>query len=339
MEGFLVTSLENVRYLTGFTGTAGIVLVTPQEAFFLTDSRYIIQAREQVKGCNILEHRKTLERTVELVKDKGWKKVGFEAHSLLFSQYRHFQQALPLCEWVPLDKVVEGFRMTKDAEEIKSIRGAIAIVVDTLQAIKALLRPGRVEREISVEFEYRLKRGGSEKIPFDLIVASGERSALPHGVATSKKIDRGELVIIDCGAIFQGYHSDLTRTFAIGKSDPQQEKVYRIVLDAQQKGIEAIRPGVKTHEVDAAARGVIEAAGYGEFFGHGTGHGIGLATHEDPSLSKDEGPPLEEGMVLTVEPGVYLPGWSGVRIEDMVLVTSTGGEILTASLPRQLEVL
>jgi Xaa-Pro aminopeptidase len=274
-----------------------------------------------------------------LGKDKGWGKVGFEAQSLIFSQYQKLQKGLSFPEWVPCEKAVEELRIVKDMEEIRRIQGAVAIVIEALEAIKPLLRPGAIEREVSVEFEYRLKQAGSEKIPFDLIVASGTRSALPHGVASSKEIAWGDLVTIDCGAVFQGYHSDLTRTFVVGEYDSRQEDIYRIVLEAQQIGIEAIRPGKRTHEVDAAVRGVIEDAGYGDFFGHGTGHGIGLAMHENPYLSKDEGPPLEKGMVVTVEPGIYLPDWGGVRIEDMVCVTSNGGEVLTASLPRILEVL
>lgn len=339
-EGILVTNLDNVRYLSGFTGTAGIILVTGHGAFFFTDSRYTTQAKGQVGELfEILEHRKILERAIELIPSKGIGKLGFESPSLTYAQYRQLQQALPSQELLPLEKVVEELRAVKDEGEIREIRGAIALVAEALRSIRPLLRPGIAEREVALEFESHLKRMGAEKIPFDVIVASGARSGMPHGVASSKIIQSGNLVIFDCGATFQGYNSDLTRTWIIEKSDSRQEEIYQIVLEAQKKAIESIKPGIHTHEVDAAARTVIQEAGYGEFFGHGTGHGVGLALHEEPSLSRDEGPVIREGMVVTVEPGIYLPDWGGVRIEDMILVTSEGHEVLTEHIPQDLEII
>lgn len=219
--------------------------------------------------------------------------------------------------------------MIKDEHEVKLVRESIKLLDRGFKEARGILNPGVIENDAALALEFAFKRMGAEALAFDTIIASGERGALPHGKASGKRIKKGELVVVDMGVVLNGYNSDETRTFCLGKTNAEQKKIYNIVLEAQEKAIEKIRPGVKATEVDLAARAHIEKAGYGKYFGHGTGHGVGLDVHEAPNVSPFSSDVLEEGMIVTVEPGIYIPGMGGVRIEDMVLVVKGGFEVLT----------
>jgi len=338
LDGILFSSLENIRYLCGFTGSDGAFVLTQKEAFFLTDSRYWTQADEEVKGSQIIHYKKKMEGISSLISDLKLRRIGFESTSLTFSLHQSLLKKLANeSELIPLEDEIKNLRAAKDAQELTLIRSAIDTSSDAFLHVVGMLKEGVLEGEIAREMEFFMKTHGAEALGFDIIVASGKRSALPHGRASGKRIEKGDFILIDFGSSFEGYHSDQTRTLVCGKPSSDQEKVYRLVKEAHDRAIELIRPGIPIHEVDEAARGHIRKWGYGEYFGHGLGHGIGLAVHEDPAVNADNKGLIQEGMVFTVEPGIYLPDWGGVRIEDMVLVTPLGAEILTY-LPSDLKV-
>jgi Xaa-Pro aminopeptidase len=238
---------------------------------------------------------------------------------------------------IPLEEELKNFRAEKDSKELALIRRAIDISSNAFLSLPKILKEGVLEREVALEMEFFMKRNGADAIGFDIIIASGKRSALPHGRASTKGIEKGDFILIDFGSEFQGYHSDQTRTLVCGNPSLEQQKIYRIVKEAHDRAIEKIRPGIPIGEVDTAAREYIRNQGYGDYFGHGTGHGIGLAVHEDPVVNSENKGLLQEGMVFTIEPGIYIPNWGGVRIEDMVFVTPQGAEVLTY-LPGELNV-
>ena len=339
LEGILFTSLENIRYLCGFTGSDGALILTQKEAFFLTDSRYWTQADEEVKGCRIVHYKKKIDDIVSLILEVGVGKIGFESPSLPFSFYRSFREKLGKeVELHPLEEEINDLRAIKDVQELALIRNSIDLSSKAFLYAAEILKVGIREREAAFEMEFFMKKNGAEALGFDIIIASGKRSALPHGKASDKQIEKGDFILIDFGSGFRGYHSDQTRTVVCGKPSSEQEKVYQVVKEAHDKAIEKVRPGIPIGEVDAAARDHIRSAGYGEYFGHGTGHGIGLAVHENPTVNSGNKDLVREGMVFTIEPGIYIPDRGGVRIEDMVLVTSRGAEVLTY-LPRDLRVI
>jgi Xaa-Pro aminopeptidase len=331
LDGILFTSLENIRYLCGFTGTDGASVITQKESFFLTDSRYWTQADKEVKESQIIHYKKKMDGVASLLLNLKFKRVGFESPSLTFSLYQSLLEKLSSNDTtlIPLEDQIKNLRAVKDPQELASIRTAIDISSKAFLHILEMLKEGVFEREIALDMEFFMKQNGADAIGFDIIIASGKRSALPHGKASAKKIEKGDFILIDFGSGFQGYHSDQTRTLVCGKPTLEQQKIYQIVKEAHDKAIEMVRPGIPICEVDAAARDHIRNQGYGEYFGHGTGHGIGLAVHEDPVVNFENKELLQEGMVFTVEPGIYLPDWGGVRIEDMVLVTPHGAEVLT----------
>lgn len=334
LDAILFTNLENIRYLCGFTGTDGAFLLTRKEACFLTDSRYWTQAEEEVKHSRVLHYKKKLDGIVSLLLDLRFKKVGVEGPHLPISSYQYLKKKVgDEIEFFSLEDEIKNVRAVKDAQELSLIRAAIDLSTKSFLHIMERLREGGTEREAAFEMEFFLKKNGAEGTGFDIIIASGKRSALPHGKASDKKIEKGDFVLIDFGVRFQGYHSDQTRTLVCGTPTPEQEKVHRIVREAHDKAIEAVRPGVPICEIDRVAREHIQKQGYGEYFGHGLGHGIGLAVHEDPVVNGENKGLLQEGMLFTVEPGIYLPGWGGVRVEDMVMVIPGGAEVLTY-LPR-----
>jgi Xaa-Pro aminopeptidase len=336
LDGLLFTSLENIRYLCGFTGSDGAFVLGQKESFFLTDSRYWTQSEEEVKGAKIVHYKKKTDGILSLFSDLGLKRIGFESYFLPFSLYRFLREKLSNeIELIHLENESKNLRAVKDGEELASIRKAIDIASNAFEHILKMAKVGIFEDDLAFEMEFFMKREGAEGLGFDIIIASGKRSAFPHGRAGKKRIEKGDLVLIDFGSRFQGYHSDQTRTAVCGAPSPEQKKIYQIVKDAQQRAIDKVRPGVPLREVDAAARDYIRDSGYDEYFGHGTGHGIGLAVHEDPAVNKENDDLLQEGMIITVEPGIYLPDWGGVRIEDMVRATSTGMEVLTY-LPKEL---
>ncbi|MFZ5898578.1 MAG: M24 family metallopeptidase [Bacillota bacterium] len=331
----LVTSSHNRRYLSGFTGTTGVLLIGMDDAYILTDFRYLEQVRVECPDFHVLRvERMWAERLVQVLDEFDIKVLGFESEHLTYQQYSALKEITEQAELRPTRGMVESLREIKDEEEIAAIRKAVSLVDDVFQFLTALA-PGRQEREVAVELECRMRLAGASAASFEIIVASGERSAMPHGVASEKVMREGELVVVDCGCIYQGYCSDFTRTVLLGREpEPWQAEIYDIVLKAQLAAINAIRPGVACAEVDAAARDIISSYGYGEYFGHSTGHGLGLEIHENPRLSANEQRTLAVGNVVTVEPGIYLPGKGGVRIEDVVVVREDGAEVLTRT-PKQ----
>lgn len=336
LDGILVTSLVNIRYLSGFTGTFAMMLFTPDEALFLTDFRYTAQAAEQARGVPIRECREPLPGLREAAGEMRIKKLGFEAAHVSAARLEEMKEKLPGAELVPTKGVVERLRMVKEEPEVDAMKALLDMLASAFDHAVELIRPGAVERNVAVELEYRLRKLGASGPAFDFIVASGPRAAMPHGVASDKTIEKGDVVILDWGATGWGYNCDNTRVFAVGAIGAELEKVYKIALEANMTAIDAVRPGVAVRDIDAAARAVIEKAGYGEAFGHGTGHGVGLEIHEKPAVSWRDGTVVETGMVFTIEPGIYLPGKGGVRVEDMVRVTRTGCETLSGDIPKDL---
>jgi Xaa-Pro aminopeptidase len=329
VDGILFWSLENIRYLCGFTGSDGVLVITPQERIFLSDSRYEEQARGEVREANFVRYKQKILGVAQVVKALRLRRVGFESNAMAYESYRRLREKLPRVTFIPLADELGRIRARKSPEETEKIRRAIHIASLSFGDTLPRLKPGARERTIAEFLECRLKRRGGEKVAFDTIVASGPRGALPHGAATEKRMRNGEAVVLDFGVRYQGYHSDETKTLILGKVQGEQRKIYETVRRAQDKALKKIRPGVSVRRIDAAARETIAQAGYGKYFGHGTGHGVGLAVHEEPSISPRGRGVVEEGMVFTVEPGIYIPGWGGVRLEDMVQVNRQGYEVLT----------
>lgn len=329
VDGMLITSASNRRYMARFTGTAGALLISEQEAVFITDFRYMDQAREQARGYDIVEHKGPIIDTIgEQIDRLGIHRLGFEADYTTYSDFRTYEETFS-ATLVPTSEVIEQLRLTKDEEELQVIRDAVKIADDAFEHIVDVIRPGMTELTVANELEFFMRKQGATSSSFDTIVASGYRSALPHGVASDKPIEKGELVTLDFGALYKGYCSDITRTVAIGEPSEELKSIYDIVLEAQKQGVAHLKAGMTCKEADALTRDVIEAKGYGEQFGHSTGHGIGLDVHEAPALSKRSERTLQSGMVVTVEPGIYVSGLGGVRIEDDVLLTENGNERLS----------
>ena len=335
-----VLNLRNVRYLTGFTGSAGACLVTGGAAVFLTDFRYRAQAARQVdRAFRYAEHRGALPGLAEEAKRLRLKSLAFEENYLSYGDFRRLKNLVRGAKLMPAPPLVEELRLQKEEPEVGLLRKGARVNGKALAETLAAIRPGIREREIALALETSMRNGGASGPSFDTIVASGPRSALPHGVASDRKVRRGDLITIDYGAVVEGYHADTTRVISLGKPSRKGEAIYKIVLEAQMAAVEAVAPGASAAEVDAVARKIIQKAGYGEAFGHGTGHGVGLDIHEGPRVAPGSRDILEPGMVVTIEPGIYLPGWGGVRIEDMVLVTGKSREVLTRSIPKDLAVL
>jgi len=330
LDGLLFLHRPNLRFLCGFSGTEGALLIGQDETVFLADSRYIAQAQREVTADRIDEYRIQLQGIVNQVRAAGWRRIGFEAGTIPYALVERLrEEGGSELEWQPLSNELRTLRCLKDATEIKAMERAAQLAAEAFDEILPMIRPGAVERDISLALEFAMKRRGAEEKSFDFIVASGERGALPHGVASQKQINSGELVTIDFGARWEGYHSDETVTLAVGAVDPELRKIYDIVLDAHDQAIAQVRPGVPLSQIDGIARDHITAHGYGEFFGHGLGHGVGLEVHEFPPVSSRSQEVAGEDMVITIEPGIYIPGLGGVRIEDMVLVTAGGCRRLT----------
>jgi Xaa-Pro aminopeptidase len=280
-----------------------------------------------------------MEGIFSLLSDLKLTRIGFESAFLPVSAHQFLIDRLPPeGKLVPLEEEMKNIRALKDKQELALLRTAIEIASKAFFEALELLKEGVVEREAALEMEWSMKRKGAEALGFDIIIASGKRSALPHGKASGKRVERGDFILIDFGSQFRGYHSDQTRTVVCGSPSSEQQKIYRIVKEAHDKAIEKVRPGISIGEVDGVARDHIRNEGYGEYFGHGLGHGIGLAVHEDPVVNGENKGLVQEGMVFTIEPGIYIPDWGGVRIEDMVLVTPHGAELLTY-LPSELKII
>lgn len=331
MDAVLVTDIKNIRYLSGFTGSSAYLVVTADKGFFITDSRYAEQAAMEVKGFRIRQCRKALDLIKEIVASLKARTLGFESDNLNYSTYLRLRNTLKGVRLKPAPGLLTGLRARKDRFEAQRIRDSARLLDSGYEEAVGLLRPGVAERTAALDIETFLKRAGADAMAFDTIVASGPRSALPHGKASDRKIRKGELVVLDMGVCLNGYNSDETRTFGVGRPSLKLREIYDAVRGAQELALEKVRPGVAAKEVDFAARARIEKKGYGNFFGHGTGHGVGLDVHEAPNVGPASEDVLEEGMVITVEPGIYVPGLGGARIEDMALVVRGGCEVLTGT--------
>lgn len=331
IDGMMITKAENRRYITGFTGSAGIVVISENRNILITDFRYLEQAAAQAPNFEIYDLTKDISVMVaEVVQELGIKKLGFETQGMNFFEYGQYASKLTGdLQLVPLDKFVEGLRIVKDEDEIALIKKAAEIADAAFEHIITFIKPGLKELDVALELEYFMKKQGSQKNAFDFIVASGPRSSLPHGKASERVIQAGEFVKMDYGAVYQGYHSDITRTVAVGQPTEKMLEIYGIVKKAQQAALDKIKAGMTTVEADAIARDIITDAGYGDNFGHGLGHGIGLEIHEGPRVSPKEEIVLQKNMVVTNEPGIYLPQWGGVRIEDDIVITEDGCRLLT----------
>ncbi|WP_060210277.1 M24 family metallopeptidase [Sporosarcina koreensis] len=338
LDALLVTNPYNRRYMTGFTGSAGVAVVSAEDAVFITDFRYTEQAAKQVQGFRIVKHEKTIiEEVANQVKEMKIKKLGFEKDNVSFGTYELYNDKVD-AELKAVSGIVEKLRMVKTADEIEILQQAAKIADDAFAHICTFIKPGVTELEVSNELEMFMRKQGATSSSFDTIVASGERGALPHGVASDKVIQSGELVTLDFGALYNGYISDITRTVAVGEPSEQLKEIYEVTLAAQVLALEKIKPGMTGIEADAIARDYIKSKGYGDAFGHSTGHGIGLEVHEGPALSFRSETVLVPNMTVTVEPGIYLPGIGGVRIEDDILITEDGNVRLTHS-PKELIIL
>ena len=335
LDALLISHLPNIRYLCGFTGSAGFLLVQESGSVFFSDVRYDTQAREEVTGAKVVIARKAVLNAVgewiaaRRKRARVWT-IGIEADHLTVAERKRVADLLPRgLRLKNAPSLVEQARMVKDPNELERIRAAVKLGATLFDRALQVLRPGVKEAEVAAEMEYAARRSGAEEMSFPTIVASGPRSALPHGRASSQIIVPGGFVVCDFGVILEGYCSDQTRTVWVGKVPADARKVYEAVREAQQAAIEAVRPGATCGEVDEAARKILHKAGLGKHFTHSTGHGVGLEIHEAPRVAAGQKEVLKPGMVITIEPGVYFPGKWGVRIEDMVAVTADGCEVLT----------
>jgi len=332
LQGLLVTKPANVRYLSGFTGEDAYLLILPDSARIVSDFRYALQIQEEVPGFEFLQVRQMMADLARSLEEIALQTLAFEPGHLTVRQHGELSRRLPDLRLVGLPDAVENLRVIKDADELALIRKAAALADAAMERLCASVSAGKSERELALDAEMFMRREGADDVAFEVIVASGPRAALPHAAPTDRRIEPGDLVIMDLGACWQGYGSDLTRTVAAGKASEKAKMLYSICYQAQKAGLAAVKAGAVCAEVDAAARTAVEQAGYGECFGHGLGHGVGLEIHEAPRLSPTEtGKALEAGMVVTVEPAIYLAGVGGVRIEDLVMVGDGGCELLTGS--------
>lgn len=332
LDAFLVTSIPNVFYLAGFTGSTAAAVVTPAKCFILVDPRYTVQARAECAGCRVVEYvgKSTIAAAAEQINELGVARVGFEADDLTVSIFRQLRaKTAKSVSFRRSNGRIETLRLVKDADEIDLIRKAAEIADRAFKTVIKQIAVGMLEKEIALLVDTTLRQLGADKEAFDTIAASGPNAACPHASPTDRAIQRGDLLKMDFGARYRGYNSDITRTVCFGEPDAKQREVYDIVLEAQLKAIEAIAPGRSGKEIDAMARDFIASKGYGDNFGHGLGHSLGILVHDGPGFSRTSDIVLEPGMVMTVEPGIYIEDWGGVRIEDDVLVTDTGVEVLT----------
>lgn len=331
ISSFLITSSYNLRYLTGFTGTTGVALITLEEAFFITDFRYTEQAETQCEGYKIVQnHGPIFDVVADLVEEKELINLAFEEATVSFKEYVQLEMILEV-DLIPVSGMIEELREIKDDSEIEIIQKACEIADQAFSHILTYIKPGMTEIQVANELDFHMRSLGASGVSFETIVASGLRSAMPHGVASEKVIEQGDFITIDFGCYYQGYVSDMTRTISLGEPSEKLKEIYQIVKEAQQKVLDIAKPGMAGAELDAVARDFITSKGYGEAFGHSTGHGIGLEIHEGPNVSKMAEKVFVSGNVITNEPGIYLPGIGGVRIEDDMLVTDNGIKRLTHS--------
>jgi len=334
IEALFINSPEDIRYITGFTGSEALLLLTKTKSYLFVDSRYTGQADDECREATIIESKERINEVLKHAHKLGIKEFGFDPQQLVVAQYRELRKTGTV-NLIPISDGLERMRSIKDSGEIKLLKKSANISSRSFLEVIKCIKVGVEEREVALLLEFQIRKNGAEGIPFPFIVASGQRGTLPHGVASGKRIRRGEFITIDYGAVYRGYCSDETCTVIIGKPTQRQKRVYQTVKDAHDRAINMVRPGIKIHQVDSAARRLIEKAGLGKYFRHGTGHGVGLSVHEEPRIAPKQEDIIEVGMVFTIEPGVYIPGWGGVRIEDMVRVTGQGCEPMS-SVPKEL---
>lgn len=337
IDGLLVTDMNNIRYLTGFTGSSGFLLITGKENIFATDFRYKEQAEAGINGWDVvIEKGGRASAILKLAGRLGIKRLGFEV-SVSYEFFRRLSKRGLVMK--PFKNVIEKLRAIKDEEEIGLIKIAVARAESGFLEVRPYIRKGVTENKIAGMLEERLRKKGCSCIPFGIIVASGRNSSMPHARVSEKRLNDGDLVVIDWGGEAGGYFSDMTRTLLIKGGDmAKKREIYQTVLEANKKAVSVIAPGIESKKIDNSARYVIKKAGYGEFFGHGTGHGVGLQVHELPNIAQKGKETIKENMVFTIEPGIYVPGLGGVRIEDMVAVNKRRAVLLT-KLPRELEII
>jgi Xaa-Pro aminopeptidase len=329
LDALIFFDLKNIRYLTGFTGSDGVLLLKSDQSVLMVDGRYATQAQEEARQAEIVEYRDKVEGIAEILTAGAIKAAGFEAAAVSFETYGKLKEKVSDIRLEAISGNVGNIREIKDEGEIALLRKAAGKASRTLAALQDIIRPGISERDIVLELEYRLKQNGAEGVSFATIVASGRNSAQPHAAPGIKKLSPGDALVIDFGAVYEGYHSDETCTFFLPPVSDRQKEVYALVKEAHDRALGAVKAGIPCREIDRIARDCIDKGGAGRFFSHGTGHGIGLDVHEPPRIASPSEAVLEAGMVVTIEPGVYIPGLWGVRIEDMALVKKDDCEVLT----------
>lgn len=339
IECALIYSDVNRNYLTGFTGDESYIIVTKDQAIFITDSRYTEQAQNQVAGFEVRKYEgKITDYLIDLIKSLKCRNLGFEEDLMTYNVYAILKGGLPGIEFAEMEGLVEKLRIVKDDSEIDTIQKAAGIADKAFSHMLSFIKAGMTEKEVGLELEFYMRRLGASGLSFTSIVASGKRSSLPHGTATDKVLQYGDFLTLDFGCVYQGYCSDMTRTVVIGKANDRQKEIYEIVLSANEAVLKEARPGLTGIELDKVARDIINQKGYGDCFGHGLGHGVGMQIHELPYISKKGILTLKKNMVITDEPGIYIPQFGGVRIEDLVLMTEDGCRTLSKSEKKLLEI-
>lgn len=332
VDGVYITSSENRFYYTGFPSTSGYLLALRGGSVFYTDSRYLEAAQNKITSCEVRLQKELFKQMNEQIKASGAENLAVEAERMPYAAVERLRRSLPGVRFIAdgqADNAISAQRMIKSADEVEKIVFAQRIAERAFEGLLGRIRPGMTEREVALELDYNMLRNGAQGLSFETIAVSGPNSSLPHGVPGERRLSAGDFLTLDFGAVYEGCHSDMTRTVAIGEPSKKQRLVYETVLRAQKAALEVLAAGVDCARADAAARCVIAEAGFGDYFNHSTGHGVGVEIHEAPNLSPKSEQKLAAGMVVTVEPGVYLPGEFGVRIEDMALITANGHENLT----------
>lgn len=332
LDALLVTGAADIYYLCGFSGSAGALVVTADQCLLASDFRYLLQAGQEAPDWPFLRvDGPLLPALAGWLADAGAATVGYQADQLTVAQFRQLGEAAPSLDWQPEPGLLTAMRLVKDAAELDAIRAAVRVTDGAYADLVARVRVGVTERELALGAEWYMRTHGAEAAAFDIIVAAGARSALPHAQPGDRPLQPGDLVVVDMGARVAHYCADMTRTFAVAEAQPKAAEIYRVTWEAQMAGVRGIRAGMTGGAADALTRDVIAAASYGDYFGHGTGHGVGIDIHEEPRLRKGSETVMPAGAAVTIEPGIYLPDYGGVRIEDLVVLTDTGAEVLTAA--------
>ncbi len=335
LDGIFLISAPNIRYLSGYTGVDSYAVISPMGNAFITDYRYIEQAQRECKGYDVMLHQAPDRKMTDVLKDychkKGIRSLGFEKKYVSYELYKTLKDKFKDIELIPVSGLVEELRAVKDDYEQDCLRKACAITDEVFERILKFIKPGMTEKEIALEMQYLLCKSGADDSSFDIIVAAGKNGSLPHAIPSKYNISTGDFITMDFGALYKGFHADMTRTIIIGDPSEKQRDVYNTVKKAQETALAKVKAGVNVKTLDKTSTDIITAAGYEEYMGRGLGHGIGLMIHEEPFVSSNRDSILRAGNVITIEPGIYIPGWGGVRIEDSVIVKETGYEVITNS--------